>query len=64
MEILEHGYGITTETDAFRGAVKRSGKVVKRYRGETAWMDAERHARDLATEARQTATEERHAWAW
>lgn len=51
METLNHGYGITTETDSMSGIVKRDGKVVKKFRGETAWMDAERFARDLAVKA-------------
>lgn len=47
MEIHDWGHGITTETTDMSGVVKRNGKVVKRFRGETAWSDAERYASDL-----------------
>lgn len=50
METLDHGYGITTDTDSMHGVVKQDGKIIKKFRGEVAWSDAERYARDLATQ--------------
>lgn len=49
MEINEIGHGLTTETtlDGCYAVVKRHGKLVKRYRGETAHSDAHRLAMDL-----------------
>jgi hypothetical protein len=49
MDITTYADGsIVTETDASSGVVRVKGKVVKKFRGETAWMDAERYAMDLA----------------
>jgi hypothetical protein len=52
METIDHGLGVTTDTDSMHGVVKQDGKIVKKFHGETAWMDAERYARDLATKIR------------
>lgn len=53
MEHLDHyGHGITTETDAMIGHVFKEGRKIKTFRGETAWMDAERYADDTATNIR------------
>lgn len=52
METMEYGLGVTTEIskDGCLALVKRLGKTVKRYKGETAHMDAARLARDIYTE--------------
>jgi hypothetical protein len=47
METKVIGNGITVDSDAMRGIVKREGKTVKTFSGETAWSDAERYAMDL-----------------
>lgn len=48
MEIENNfGHGITVVSDAMNAVVKVDGKTVKKFKGETAWMDAERHAMDL-----------------
>jgi len=47
METQVIGNGITVDSDAMRGIVKREGKTVKTFSGETAWSDAERYAMDL-----------------
>lgn len=48
METKNYGHGITTHIseDGMIATVKMNGKV-KKFRGETAWMDAERYAQDL-----------------
>lgn len=49
MNITTYADGsIITETDAVSGVVRVNGKVVKKFKGESAWMDAERYAMDLA----------------
>jgi len=48
MEFKDFGHGITVDSDAMSGIVRVNNKVVKTYKGETAWMDAERYAMDLA----------------
>lgn len=49
METTTYADGIiVAETDSISGVVKVGGKVVKEFQGETAWMDAERYAMDLA----------------
>lgn len=52
METMEYGLGVSTEIseDGCLALVKRSGKVVKRYKGETAHMNAARFARDIYTD--------------
>lgn len=52
IETRGYGYDITTETTAMSGTVLVKSKVVKRFRGETAWSDAERYAEDLAVKER------------
>jgi hypothetical protein len=47
METTDYGHGITVESDSMSGIVRVNGKIVKKFRGETAWSDAERHATDL-----------------
>lgn len=55
METKDYGHGITTHIseDGMIATVKIDGKSVKmngkvkKFRGETAWMDAERYAQDL-----------------
>jgi hypothetical protein len=47
METTDYGHGITVESDSMSGIVRVSGKIVKKFRVETAWSDAERHAMDL-----------------
>lgn len=59
-EITNHGFGIVSETTEMSGIVKRDGKVVKRFRGETAWSDAERLAYDLAHERQYSLSK----WEW
>ena len=51
METTEYGQGITVDSDAMRAVVRVNGKVVKSFKGETAWMNAERHAMDLMLKA-------------
>ena len=48
METKDYGHGITTQTtgDGMLAIVWNNGKT-KKFRGETAWMDAERYAQDL-----------------
>jgi len=41
---------IVTETTPMTGKVLVNGVPVKKFRGETAWMDAERYAYDLQIE--------------
>ena len=38
--------------DAFRSYVEDAGRVVRSFRGESAWSDAERLAGDIVTERR------------
>lgn len=53
MEHLDYyGHGVTTDTDDMHGYVYRDGRKVKTFRGESAWMDAERYASDMATDIR------------
>jgi len=49
-EIRTYGYGVTDEVsdDGCRAVVRRNGKIVKRFKGETAHMDAARLACDIA----------------
>ena len=55
METQDYGHGITTHIseDGMTATVKIDGKSVKvngkvkKFRGETAWMDAGRYAQDL-----------------
>jgi hypothetical protein len=47
MEFKDFGHGITVDSDAMTGVVRVNNKVVKKFKGETAWMDAERYATDL-----------------
>lgn len=47
MEFKDFGHGITVDSDAMAGVVRVNNKVVKKFKGETAWMDAERYAQDL-----------------
>lgn len=47
MEFKDYGHGITVDSDAMTGVVRVNNKVVKKFKGETAWMDAERYAMDL-----------------
>ena len=51
METTDYGHGITVESDSMSGIVRVNGKAVKKFRGETAWSDAERHAKDLMLKA-------------
>lgn len=51
METTDYGHGITVESDSMSGIVRVNGKAVKKFRGETAWSDAERHAMDLMLKA-------------
>jgi hypothetical protein len=48
METKDYGHGITTQIteDGMLAIVWENGKT-KKFRGETAWMDAERYAQDL-----------------
>ena len=48
-EITEWGFtgNIVTETTSMTGKVMVNGMTVKKFQGETAWMDAERYAYDL-----------------
>jgi len=50
VEITECGFGVTVESSAFLAVVKRHGKLLAKFKGETAWMDAERFASDLTWE--------------
>lgn len=34
-------------SSSFAAQVKRDGEIIKRFRGETAWSDAERYVNDL-----------------
>lgn len=34
-------------SSSFAAEVKKEGKIIKRFRGETAWSDAERFVNDL-----------------
>ncbi len=45
MEITQFGE-YTVYSDAMSGRVVHKGKVVKTFKGETAWSDAERWAED------------------
>ena len=47
METTTYRYGLTVESDSMSGVVKQHGKVIKRFRGETAWSNAERYAYDI-----------------
>jgi hypothetical protein len=51
MDTTDYGHGITVESDSMSGVVRVNGKVVKKFKGETAWSDAERHATDLVLKA-------------
>jgi hypothetical protein len=48
METQDYGHGITilTTEDGMLAIVSNNGKT-KKFKGETAWMDAERYAMDL-----------------
>lgn len=50
-EIRDFGLGVSVEHDDanLMSRVLDNGKKVKVYKGETAWMDAERFAYDLVT---------------
>ena len=65
-ESFDYGHGIThTDHDSFSSSVNVRGKTVKRFKGETAWSDAQRHAEDLATAARMAGKglfHDRRAW--
>lgn len=43
------GYGIShhTSNDGMNAHVRVGGRIIKRFKGETAWSDAKRHAYDL-----------------
>jgi len=49
METIEYGYGITAEVsdNGCIAIVKRNGKVLKRFKKETAHTDSVRFAHDL-----------------
>jgi hypothetical protein len=52
-EHYTYGNGIShIDHDDFNSTVLADHRVVKRFKGESAWSDAQRHARDLAS-ARQ-----------
>jgi hypothetical protein len=51
MSIQQFGYGIIVESDAMNSVVYVDGKAVKKFKGETAWMKAERYASDLMFKA-------------
>jgi hypothetical protein len=46
MEITYWG-SYTVYSDSMSGRVVHDGKIIKRFKGETAWIDAERYAEDL-----------------
>lgn len=48
------GGGVTHHAtpDGMNAFVAISGRKVKSFKGETAWMDAQRHAYDLANQRR------------
>lgn len=50
-ETLQFGWGVSVEHDDANliSRVFDNGEKVKAYKGETAWMDAERYAYDLVT---------------
>ena len=49
----ELGEGISyTHHDDMKSTVQDSGKVVKRFKGESAWSNAQRHAGDLFNDRR------------
>jgi hypothetical protein len=57
-ESFDHGYGVShTDHDSFSSSVHVRGKTVKKFKGESAWSDAQRHAGDLATKARYSDTD-------
>lgn len=42
-----HGISWHTTADGMKAHVTKGGKVLKRFKGETAHMDAQRHAYDM-----------------
>jgi hypothetical protein len=50
VEVTECGFGVTVESDSSLAVVKKDGKLLAKFKGETAWMDAERFASDLTWE--------------
>lgn len=52
-ETTEHGEGVShTDHDNMSSSVSVDGKTVKRFKGESAWSNAQRHAGDLFNDRR------------
>lgn len=48
MEIQDFGYGIVVKSDTLSAVVYVDDKAVKKFKGESAWANAERFASDIA----------------